>query len=242
MLLSLFNSSISTITIFKTEKRLDRDVDKMFNKINLGSDQLKGTDKVFKGKFMIVINDVAEQDVKDTPKEFEEKISNIVSKSENNFIKKLYNSDFEIIAFPAFESGDYYENMSNLMDIIKEEIQPVFKSGPEFLATVKLLMSKLAINDFSPLDRQQIDERVRFLRSLLPFAIHFGQISDDYPKKKELDLKSLDDPSFKISLEKEIELMPIGPIVLKDFETIFKENQIEDAVLSFLTVLEPAAD
>ena len=198
MLLSLFNSSLSTITIFKTEKCLDRDVDKMFNKINLGSDQLKGTEKVFKGKFMIVINDVAEQDVEDTPKEFEEKINNIVSKGEKNFIKKLYNSDFEIMAFPAFESRDYYDNTSTLLSIIKDEIKPVFKSGPEFLSTSKLLMSKLAVNDFSHLDRQQIDERVRFLRSLIPCAVHFGQVSNDLPKKRELELKGLDNPAFKI--------------------------------------------
>ncbi|XP_075241098.1 uncharacterized protein LOC142336280 [Convolutriloba macropyga] len=242
MLLSLFNSSISTITIFKTEKRLDRDVDKMFNKINLGSDQLKGTDKVFKGKFMIVINDVAEQDVKDTPKEFEEKISNIVSKSENNFIKKLYNSDFEIMAFPAFESGDYYESMEQLISIVQDEIQSVFNGGPEFIATMKLLMAKLAINDFSPLDRQQIDERIRFLRSLLPFAVQYGQISDDYPKKKELHLKSLDNPAFKISLHKEIELVPLGKVTLNDFEIVFKGNHLDNLVLNFLSILEPTSE
>ena len=242
MLLSLFNSAISTTTIFKTEKRLDRDVDKMFNKINMGSDQLKGNDKVFKGKFIIVINDVAEQDVKDTPKEFEEKISNIVSRSENNFIKKLYNSDFEIMAFPAFESRDYYESTANLLSIVQEEIEPVFTSGPEFLGTVKLLMAKLAINDFSPLDRQQIDERVRFIRSILPFAIHFGQISEDNPKKKELDLRSFDDSTFRISLQKEIVLNSIGTVTLNDFETIFKENQLDDSVMQFLAISEPNAE
>ena len=242
MLLSLFNSAVSTTTIFKTEKRLDRDVDKMFNKINMGSDQLKGNEKVFKGKFMIVINDVAEQDVKDTPKEFEEKISNIVSKSENNFIKKLYNSDFEIMAFPAFESREYYENTANLLSIVQDEIAPIFRSGPEFLGTVKLLMAKLAISDFSPLDRQQIDERVRFIRSILPFAIQFGQISDESPKKKELDLRSFDDSTFRIALKKEIDLSSIGTVELNDFDTIFKENQLDASVMQFLAIMEPNSE
>ena len=242
MLLSLFNSSISTITIFKTGMRLDRDVDKMFNKINMGSDQLKGNDKVFKGKFLIVINDVAEQDVEDTPREFEEKISNIVSKSENNFIKKLYNSDFEIMAFPAFESKDYYENMDDLLHVIRSEIESVFKSGNEFVSTMKLLMAKLAINDFSPLDRQQIDERVRFLRCMMEPAIHFGQTTDDEPKKKELDLKCLDNPSLKIPTKKEIELISIGTIVLNDFETIFRPKQLEDTLLRFFAIMELTSD
>ena len=236
MLLSLFNSSISTITIFKTEKRLDRDVDKMFNKINLGSDQLKGTDKVFKGKFMIVINDVAEQDVEDTPKEFEEKISNIVSSGENNFIKKLYNSDFEIMAFPAFESSEYYESIENLSLIIREELGAIFQSGTDFLATLKLLMAKLSINDFSPLDRQQIDERVQFLRSLLHVAISHGQISKDLPKKKELDLRSLDEPNFQILNEKSVELPLVGNYKLNDVNLVIESDEIEDFVLRFLKI------
>ena len=242
MLLSLFNSSISTITIFKTGMRLDRDVDKMFNKINMGSDQLKGNNKVFKGKFLIVINDVAEQDVEDTPREFEEKISNIVSKSENNFIKKLYNSDFEIMAFPAFESKDYYENMDALLHIIRSEIEPIFKTGNEFVSTMKLLMAKLATNDFSPLDRQQIDERVRFLRCMMEPAIQFGQTSDDEPKKKELDLKCLDNASLKIPTEKEIELASVGTIALNDFEIIFRPDQLEDTLLRFLAIMELTSD
>ena len=36
MLLSLFNSALLSMTIFKTEHRLDRDVDQMFTKFNLG--------------------------------------------------------------------------------------------------------------------------------------------------------------------------------------------------------------
>ena len=242
MLLSLFNSSISTITIFKTEKRLDREVDKLFNKINLGSDQLKGTEKVFKGKFMIVINDVAEQDVEDTPNEFEEKISNIVHKSENNFIKKLFNGDFEIIAFPAFESPEYYEMISKLLKIIQLDVKPVFDNGREFMNTVKLLMAKLAINDFSPLDRQQIDERVRFLRSYLNFATHFGQMSNTVPKKRELDLKSLDDPEFTIPIQKEMQLISGKSITLNDYDTNFEENQLDSLLLKFVSFCKPLPD
>ena len=242
MLLSLFNSSISTITIFKTEKRLDREVDKLFNKINLGSDQLKGTEKVFKGKFMIVINDVAEQDVEDTPNEFEEKISNIVHKSENNFIKKLFNGDFEILAFPAFESPEYYEMTSKLLEIIQLDVKPVFDNGREFMNTVKLLMAKLAINDFSPLDRQQIDERVRFLRSYMNFATHFGQMSDIVPKKAELDLKSLDDPEFTIPIQREVQLISGKCITLNDYDTNFEENQLDSLLLKFVSFCKPLPD
>ena len=241
MLLSLFNSSISTITIFKTEKRIDREIDRMFGKINMGSDQLKGTEKVFKGKFMIVINDVAEQDVEDTPKEFEEKISTIVSKTENNFIKKLYNSDFEIVASPALESFEYYENIQNLLSIVTQEVKPLFKGG-EFVNTLKLLMAKLAINDFSPLDRQQIDERVRILKSYLRNAIHFGQLSDDESKFKEYELKGLDNPCFKPLSEKNIDFAEIGVVKLKDLGIVFKEEQLGSILIKFLSIMTPTPE
>ena len=67
--------------------------------------------------------------------------------------------------------------------------------------TVKLLMAKLAVNEFSPLDRQKIDKRVRFLRSYMNVARHFVQMSDTV-KTAELDLKSLDDPEFITPIRK----------------------------------------
>ncbi|XP_075243180.1 uncharacterized protein LOC142337658 [Convolutriloba macropyga] len=242
MLLSLFNSAISTITIFKTEKRLDREVEKLFNKMNLGSDQLKGNGQVFRGKFVIVINDVAEQDVEETPKEFEQKINSIVSKSDNNFIKKLYDGNFEIQAFPAFESSDYYENIACLLHTIKNEITPMFQGGTQFAGSLKLLMAKLAVNDFAPLDRQQIDERVRFLKAHLEHAVYFGQTSDEDPKRRELDLKSLDNPSILIPLTKNVNLSSVGSVVLNDFDIIFTENQLFDFLTHFLKIIDITPD
>ncbi|XP_075243518.1 uncharacterized protein LOC142337848 [Convolutriloba macropyga] len=241
MLLSLFSSSISTITIFKTEKRLDKDVDKLLNKINLGSDQLKKTEKVFMGKFVLVINDVAEQDVKDSPKEFEVKIGNIVNKTYSNFITKLYNSDFEIAAFPSFESAKYYQSIQILHKIIRDEVRPVFtEGGSDFLGTMKLLMAKLAINDFSPLDRQQINERIHFLSSVLPNAVTYAQITDEFPKKKELDLNIIDNPTYTIETEKQIELEPFGSIILNDFNTIFGENFMNDVLEKYKQFVLPS--
>ena len=237
MLLSLFNSSISTVTLFKTEKRLDREVDKMFNKINLGSGQMKGTDKIFKGRFGIVINDVAEHDIAETPIEFEEKISNIVARSDNNFIKNLYDGKFSIFVFPAFESADYYNETSNLLSKIRDDTSALFTNGHEFIETLKLIMAKLATLDFSPLDRQQIDERIQFLRSILPFASRYGQMSDDMPKRNELQLNSLDDVTFKIALNKDIHVDSVGTIRLNDFQTTFNENHLQEFVESFLNIL-----
>ena len=236
MMLSLFNSAVSTATIFKTEKRLDRDAEKLFHKINMGSDQLKGNDKIFQGKFMIVINDVAEQDVNDTPQEFLEKIDLIVSKSETNFLNNLYNGGFETQAFPAFESKRYYKELENLLRIIKFEIEHIFTSGLDFLQIIKMVMAKLAINDFTPLDRQQIEVRIRSIKSVLPFAIKFGQMSGDVPKRKEFDLKSFDDSTFQVTLKKNAKIVSTGIVTLNDFETIFDEEFLDYIVIKFTAI------
>ena len=174
MLLSLFNSALSTMSIFKTEHRIDRDTDQLFSKFNLGSDQLKGTGSIFSGSFVIVIKDVAEADLQDIGKEFIEKINNILLKEkQNNFLTKLYKGGFNIHPFPPFQTETFFEEMENLReDIVSAD--SLFIGGPMFRDTMKLLMAKLAINDFIPLGKQQIEARVKFIKSHLETALHDG--------------------------------------------------------------------
>ena len=174
MLLSLFNSAVSTMTLFKTEHRIDRDTDQLFSKFNLGSDQLKGTGGIFNGCFVIVIKDVAEADLQDIGKEFIEKINNILIKEkQNNFISKLYKGGFQINPFPPFQTDAFFEEMSNLREeVVSAKAQ--FVGGPMFRDTMKLLLAKLAINDFTPLGKQQIDARIKFIKNHLETALSDG--------------------------------------------------------------------
>ena len=174
MLLSLFNSALSTMTLFKTEHRIDRDTDQLFSKFNLGSDQLKGTGGIFNGSFVIVIKDVAEADLQDIGKEFLEKINNILLKEKhNNFISKLYKGGFHINPFPPFETEAFFEEMENLRETIL--LKPsLFVGGPMFRDTMKLLLAKLAINDFTPLGKQQIEARIKFIKNYLETALTDG--------------------------------------------------------------------
>ena len=174
MLLSLFNSAISTMTIFKTEHRIDRDTDQLFSKFNLGSDQLKGTGSIFNGSFVIVIKDVAEADLQDIGKEFIEKINSILLKEkQNNFLTKLYKGGFNIHPFPPFQTEMFFDEMDHLREDIVL-VDPLFTGGPMFRDTMKLLMAKLAINDFTPLGKQQIEARVKFIKSHLETALCDG--------------------------------------------------------------------
>ena len=230
MLLSLFSSAISTFTLFKTDKQIDRGLERMFNKFNLSSDQLERTDKIFQGSFMVVINDVIGDDVEETRREFREKIKMISEQSENNFFCNLYNSNPRISAFPPFQTSDYYQELENLMVKIKTEIKPVF-SGSDFLMTIKLLMAKLAISDFSSLDKHQLLDRIRKLRSLMDFAFVYGRTSSE--EGHEFELKRFQNPQNEVNTQKDIMIEPIGQITLDDQKLVLKEGHLEVVVACF---------
>ena len=165
MLLFLFNSAVSTMTLFQTEKRIDRDIYQLFSKFNFGSDYLKGTGGIFNGSFVVVIKDVAEADLQDIAKEFIENMNNILlKKKQNNFITKCYRGGFHMIPFPPFQTESFFEEIETLReDIIS--MKPLFNTGPMFRDTMKLLLAKLAINDFIPLDKQQMEARIKLIEN-----------------------------------------------------------------------------
>ena len=174
MLLSLFNSAISTMTLFKTEHRIDRDTDHLFSKFNLGSEQLRETRSIFQGRFVIVIKDVADADFREIEKEFIEKINNILQKEKrNNFISKLYKGGFRINPFPPFQTNAFFEEIETLRENIIST-KPLFFGGPKFRDTMKLLLAKLAISDFTPLGKQQIETRIKFINTHLKIALSDG--------------------------------------------------------------------
>ena len=211
MLLSLFNSSLSTVTLFKTEQRLDRDTDQLFSKFNLGSEQLRGTDKIFQGTFMIIVKDVAESDIEDIRKEFIDKINVLLHKEkQNNFISKMYQGGFEINPFPPFQTESFYNDVK----LLREDIlisEPLFADGHVFMDLMKLMLSKLAISDFTPVDRQQIDSRIKYLKNHMSNALKYGQLSDEIPKRSQYALTLLDKRNERISTKWSLELTDVSP-------------------------------
>ena len=228
MLLSLFNSAVSTMTLFKTEHRIDRDTDQLFSKFNLGSDHLKGTGGIFNGSFVIVIKDVAEADLQDIGKEFIEKINNILLKEkQNNFITKLYKGGFHINPFPPFQTESFFEEIETLReDIIS--MKPLFCGGPMFRDTMKLLLAKLAINDFTPLSKQQIEARIKFIKNHLETALTDGvlAVSSDESNDNSNGLTLLDRQNELIPSKWTLSIpeLGLGNIELNDIKCHYTED------------------
>jgi hypothetical protein len=194
MLLSVFNAAISNATLYKTEYRLDREVDNMFSRFNMGGDKIKGSDKIFKGEFIIVIKDVAERDIEHLDQEFREKIITMMLKEkEKNFIDMLYKSGFSIFPFPSLETTDYYDEMDNLKNAIQTKSIPQYDSGKDFQDTLKLILAKMYINDFTALNRQEIDLRIKQIQFNLDIALSNGFLTHDLDvNKKDFILRSYD--------------------------------------------------
>ena len=242
MLLSLLNSVISSITLFKCEKRLERDVEKLFQNMNLGCNQLKGTEHLFRGFFMIVINDVDDSDIDETTREFEKKMKLILNRSQMNFLSTLYGSGYIIFPFPMFSTKSYYDATEELHSTVCSSVSPLFKNGEAFMGSLKLIMAKLTIGDFTPLGRQQIDERLSYLQSKFQFAVIFGQICRKEPKTPDYRLKKIGDQKFEIQTEKMIDLPAIGPIMIEDLEMTFSEQFTAATVRRFIKILSLSHD
>ena len=175
LLLSLFNSALSSATLYKTAKNFDRDTESLFSKFNAGSNQMSGLPNNFTGKFIIVVKDVPETDVDEVCEEFEEKMELILANDpEKCFLNHLYKG-FEVRTFSNFPSKDFFNDVENLRKSVLQ-IQSKVKHGSIFLEEMKLLMAKLAINDFSPSTQDFVKIRVSELQRHLPVVIKSGQI------------------------------------------------------------------
>ena len=231
MLLTLFNSALSSMTLYKTEKRIDRETDVLFSKFNLGIDYIKGDENLFQGSFCIIINDVASRDSKDVKSEFISKISNIIRRDKTkNFITKMYDNKFQIRPFSLFETENFYADIAQLRsDIIN--IQPVFKSGSSFLDTMKILLAKLTLGDFNPLTRQYVDGRIKFLRIHLENAFIFGQLGENKEMQPEYFLRDLNDKNTEIeSIWQPADFSQIG--LVNDMDFIWSQDGGLDGVVN----------
>ena len=239
MLLSLFNSALSTITMFKTEPRLDKDTDHFFAKFNMGNSRLRGAENIFQGLFMIIVRDVAAHDIEGVTKEFLEKINRIVENyGENNFISKLYDGRFAVNPFSPFQTDAFFHDIASLRNKVVSTV-PIFTSGQAFLETMKLALAKLAISDFTPIDRQQIEIRVKYLKSHLPFAVRYGQLSSDGNRSEEHCLSLLDQKEEKIHSNWEYHPPHIkNTINLNDMDYILTEEKFSALVHMFVDSME----
>eukprot|EP00899_Mesostigma_viride_P011993 jgi/Mesvir1/20795/Mv07900-RA.2 len=182
MLLAVFNAAVSNYTLFKTEFRLDRDLEAMFSRFQSGTGLLKGDERLFKGCFCIVVKDVAGRDVESVNQEFRSKISLITRPREgsdvsDNFIKGMYGGEFAIFSFPPLGQPDFYSDLGTIFQTIAERPKQFASGGASFSSFMKHLMSKLIMKDWTTLEGQNVLNRVQYLARHVDTAISHGCLS-----------------------------------------------------------------
>jgi uncharacterized protein YegL len=237
MLLSIFNASISSITLFKTDFSLGRDTNEMFNRFNQGVNLLKGNERIFSGIFCIIVKDVRESDTKGIIEEFKEKINAVIKREKKkDFITMMFKGGFDVYPFPSLDLPAYYQETEELKNYIQNEVPAMFDNGAQFLELMKTILAKIAIQDFTSLSRKDVDLRVHNLNRFLENAITFGTLADTKTDCPDFILKSFDrkghivtpDVHFELEFETEKTL----DVQYKDFDLIF-ENSTESLVGKF---------
>ncbi|KAL3698231.1 hypothetical protein R1sor_012307 [Riccia sorocarpa] len=147
MLLSILNAAFSNITIFnKKDFHLDKETEAVFQRFQNGVSLVKADSKLFRGLFHMAIKDVDNSDVEDLKKEFCSKIQQICSKSQENFLTKMYGGSVEICAMPFFNRPEYHESIRDIA-VVVDEIPGSYSIGKAFLRDVKLIISQITTKD-----------------------------------------------------------------------------------------------
>ncbi|KAH9330501.1 hypothetical protein KI387_002609, partial [Taxus chinensis] len=215
MLLSMLNAAVSNLTIFnKKDFHLDKDTESAFSRFQSGINLLKQDKKLFKGLFYIAIKDVDTSDVGDLQQEFLEKISQICSKSQDNFILKMYDGRVEIAAMAPYNRSEYYkESLRELTETVEDKIYSCYDNGSTFLRDLKLIIAQIATKDWTSIDSKRVAVIVDILRRNLMSGVHTGCLSAN--ANEELQVFVIFDTQEEI---------PDSPIVVGDLSCDIKDS------------------
>ncbi|RUS18258.1 hypothetical protein BC937DRAFT_88981 [Endogone sp. FLAS-F59071] len=176
LFLMLFNAAVSNLILYKNNFALGRDISSMFHRFQDGATIFdpSTTSSMFTSRLAIVIKDVPKQDRVGIVQEFKNKFSQIVSEEgEDNFISRLHKGQMSILPWPVFNDSGFY-SMLNVLKKYLDEQESKFGKARIFLPTVKTIMAKLKVCDWSSLDNNMVQIRATAVRFLIKPVIATG--------------------------------------------------------------------
>ncbi|KAH9289235.1 hypothetical protein KI387_033352, partial [Taxus chinensis] len=193
---------------------LDKDTESAFSRFQSGINLLKQDKKLFKGLFYIAIKDVDTSDVEDLIQEFNDKISQICSKSQDNFILKMYGGKVEIAAMAPYNRSDYYrESLRELAETVEDRIDSCYDNGSTFLRDLKLIIAQIAAKDWTSIDSKRVAVIVDILRRNLMCGVHMGCLSANANEELQVFVN--------FDTQEEI---PDFPVVVEDLSCDIKDS------------------
>ncbi|KAH7282153.1 hypothetical protein KP509_35G015100 [Ceratopteris richardii] len=200
MLLSTLSAAVSNVTIFnKKDFHMDKETEAIFQRFQHGVTLVKADDKLFKGVFFIAVKDVDNADVEDLKVEFYEKIRTMCTRTNENFLLRMYDGQVCIYALPPFQRYEFNRSIEMLASGIRE-VPTQYKNGRSFLQDFKLVLAQISAQDWSSVDSRRVMMRISMLRTHLQSAITLGQCNDgEMLANLDNDDSIQDDPMYSES-------------------------------------------
>ncbi|CAB4446571.1 unnamed protein product [Rhizophagus irregularis] len=211
MFLTLFNTIVSNLILYKNQYTINRDASKMFHKFQDGVKLFESDPKIFQARLCIIIKDVPEADKDGIIKEFQLKLDKLVEEEGgDNFITKMYGGGLNIITWPVFKDVAWFEKLSKIK-IKLDKQKTKYENAKTFLQNTKVIMAKLKICDWSSLNENLIHIRVATLKRLLSIAVTYGIEQKDpifEPLMNHDSEEPIDGPIDFLNDDKPIKLFP----------------------------------
>nr|CAG8522177.1 4868_t:CDS:10 [Entrophospora candida] len=174
LFLTLFNTMVSNLILFKNQFAVSRDMSEMFQRFQDGATFFKSDSNIFQAKLCIIIKDVHERDRQGVVDEFYLRFEDLVQRQgKDNFIIRMYKSGLTIFPWPLFNNSDWFKTLKTVRKkLVNENIK--YKNGQTFLQNIKVIMAKLKICDWGSLDENLVQMRLSILKKTLPVAISYG--------------------------------------------------------------------
>ncbi|RAW31728.1 hypothetical protein PC110_g11915, partial [Phytophthora cactorum] len=154
--LSILNASISMFTIFRMEMRFDKEIDVLFARFQKGVALIKGDPSLFRGKLYMSVKDVNPNDQKGVVDEFTAKFQKLLDvNKDRNFLVDMYSGKLQINCSPPLGTKNYFQSLMGGQNSIKSlcGVETAgFRSGKTFLYSIRLVLEKIAILGWTPLD------------------------------------------------------------------------------------------
>ncbi|PKY22475.1 hypothetical protein RhiirB3_503321, partial [Rhizophagus irregularis] len=231
LFLTLFNTVVSDLILFKNQFAVNRDMSTMFQRFQ--GDATLFDSEIFQAKLCIIIKDVPSADREDIVREFMIKFSQLVSEEgEDNFISRMYKGGLEVIPWPMFNDASWFKTLSGVNKKLEKQ-EAKYENARTFLQNTKVTMAKLKI-------------RVATLKRLLPTIVAYGLEQKDSVDEQLMDRDSgepIDDPIVILSdilsnYEGSTKILPDSDIQLYDEHESF-ERLSEDLRCYFEDYVQP---
>ncbi|CAE6478109.1 unnamed protein product [Rhizoctonia solani] len=133
-----------------------------------------GSPMLFNSMLAIVINDISSPNTYIAVKEFSHDLHKLVQeKDERGVISTLHHGGVQIMPWPNIDTKGFYNMIAHLRDDLVQQ-QPTYPVS-NLAHSMKVLLAKIKVRDWAPLDQSLASYRAKKLMESLPNALRNGQ-------------------------------------------------------------------